>query len=342
MNRKRIVPALMALVALSLTPLAVGSPALAGPPTWHLSKVIGPSSDGEMSGVFCVSATRCFATSQGGEIYSTSNGWSNVHKIQAQGTHVADTMAAVTCVTPTTCVAVGGWGTNTTGYGIVTRTSNGGSSWVPEHPSTTWPLYAVSCPSTSLCYAAGARNGHEAYWMKSTDGGVTWAAHVGISSAIGVLSGISCNGVSFCSVVSSVTPSATTLNGGTTWSLGVVATHVRYLFGISCVLSSDCVAVGATTSGKGVALRSTDGGLHWTQMSVPSSVSTLYGVTCLSATECFAVGRTGSTDQNGKGVVLTSTNGVSWSPAPLPVGSSALLAIACRTASGCTAVGGTP
>ena len=73
-------------------------------------------------------------------------------------------------------------------------------------------------------------------------------------------------------------------------------------------------------------------------MVVPTSVKLLYGVTCLSTTNCFAVGRTGTSDYNGHGVVLHTTNGSTWTPMSLPGGSTALLAITCSPTR-CTAVG---
>jgi hypothetical protein len=341
MHRTRLLVAAVATLTSFLTPLIWEGTAVASPPAWHLTKVFGPSSVGEMTGVDCVSATHCISTNYAGYIYSTTNGWSTTHRVRGMGSHAADTMAGVSCFTATSCVAVGGWGTSTTGYGVVTRSTNGGTTWVPEHTATTtWPLWAVSCPTSTVCFAAGDRNGHEAYWMKSTNGGSIWSAHVGIDPSIGVLDGISCDGASFCAVVGSIATSANTANGGTSWSDGTVPSNVRYLFGISCQLSSDCEAVGAATNGHGIALRSTDGGLHWTQMSIPASVRTLYGVTCVSSIDCFAVGRTGTTDTNGHGVALKSTNGTSWAAMTLPTGSSALLSIACVSASRCTAVGG--
>jgi hypothetical protein len=338
MRRTRSLVALVAATSLA-TPFLWTSVASAGPLAWHLTKVIGPGSIGALTGVDCANATHCVATNDGGYIYSTSNDWTTFHRVEGRGTHVADNMNAVACVSASTCVAVGGWGTSTTGYGIVERTTNGGATWVPEHLTTTWPLWSISCPSSSVCVAAGDRNGHTAYWMKSTNGGVTWVAHVGISPSIGVLDGIACDSATFCAVTGSVAPTANTLNGGTSWSIGSVPSHVRYLFGISCQLSRVCEAAGATTTGHGVALRSTDGGLSWASMTLPAGVTRLYGVTCVSSSDCFAVGRSGTTDTNGHGVVLKSTNGTSFTSMSLAAGSSALLAISCVSSSRCTAGG---
>jgi hypothetical protein len=332
--------AALAAAAISIsTPLIWNGVAAAGPPTWHLTKVIGPSSVGEMTGVRCVSTTHCVATNFGGYIYATGNSWTSFHRVLGFSTHNADDMNGVDCLSATTCVAVGGWGTSTNAYGIIDRTTNGGASWVAEHTSTTWPLWSVSCPTSTVCYAAGDRDGHTAYWLKSTNAGVTWVAHVGIDPSIGVLDGISCNDATFCAVTGSIATAANTLSGGSRWTDAIIPSNVRYLTGISCQLSTDCEAVGSSFSGKGIALHSNDGGLKWTQMTTPSSVSKLYAVTCLTSNDCFAVGRTGTTDEDGHGVVLNSTNATSFSSMTLPAGSSALLGISCVSLTHCTAVG---
>src|SRR5579863_3448058 len=260
MHRRRLLLAVVLAAASLAVPATWGGAASAGRSSWHLARVIGPDDAGEMTGVDCVSASHCIATKFGGYIFSTSNAWSTFHRVQGKGTHVADNMNAVGCLTSTTCVAFGGWWPNSTDYGLLFRTSDGGATWVPEHPSTTstrWSVWSVSCPSSTVCYAAGDRNGHTAYWMKSTNSGVTWDTHVGIDPSIGVLDGISCDSSSFCVVVGST--SAVTHTGGAKWTDGTVPSSVRYLYGISCQLSIDCEAVGSTTSGSVVALRSTDG-----------------------------------------------------------------------------------
>jgi hypothetical protein len=339
MHRMRTAVIILATLAATTSPLLWSGVASAGPPSWHLTKVIGPSAIGEMTGVSCKSTTHCVATNYGGYIYSTTNGWATYHRVRGFGTHPANNMNAVTCISTTTCIAVGGWGTSTTGYGIIDRTTNAGATWVSEHPGTTWPLWAVTCPTATVCYAVGDRNGHTAYWMKSTNAGVTWTAHVGIDPSIGVLDSVSCNSAIFCAVTGSIATSANTSNGGVNWSDGTLASNVRYLFGISCQLSSECEAVGSTFKGAGLALRSTDGGLGWTQMTVPGGVSNVASVDCVTSNYCYAVGRTGTTNQNGHGVALVSFDDATFTTMALPAGSSALLSVSCLTTNHCTAVG---
>jgi hypothetical protein len=75
-------------------------------------------------------------------------------------------------------------------------------------------------------------------------------------------------------------------------------------------------------------------------MAVPPVARTMYGVTCLTPVECYAVGRTGSTDANGHGLVLRTTNGHDWTVSLNSTHSSVLRSIACLSPAWCTAVGG--
>lgn len=84
---------------------------------------------------------------------------------------------------------------------------------------------------------------------------------------------------------------------------------------------------------------SPNGGLTWAAMTVPVGSRTLYAVSCLDPAHCFAVGTTGTTDTNGHGVVLRTTNGSTRSTMSVAASVTALKAITCRTVSWCSAVG---
>jgi photosystem II stability/assembly factor-like uncharacterized protein len=72
-------------------------------------------------------------------------------------------IGALSCPTPTTCIALGRAGT-------IARTTDGGKSWgVARIPGAT-PLVGVACPSASVCYAAGRLR----RLVRSDDGGKTW------------------------------------------------------------------------------------------------------------------------------------------------------------------------
>lgn len=72
-------------------------------------------------------------------------------------------MSALSCSTPTICVASGT-------AGRIARTTDGGKIWRVRHIPTPSPLIAMTCPSATVCYAAG----YLLRLMRSGDGGTTW------------------------------------------------------------------------------------------------------------------------------------------------------------------------
>jgi hypothetical protein len=332
------------VVLLSVTAAAATSSSIV--PSWHLTKVLHLPS-WTMSGVACTSTSHCVGTMLNGKIIETSTSWhTDVLRQGHASAHAADVMSAVTCPSSTRCEAVGGWGTATTGYGIIDGSINGGQSWGAQHPAVAtgpWPVYAISCTSTSSCIAAGVKGGHTSYWTRTTTSGASWTDHIGgIAPSVGGLGAISCVVGGFCAVLGTIHTSASTGDSGASWKVGTVPADVRYFWGLSCFHQDIevCVAVGMSTTNEGLALRSTDGGLFWTAMSVPPIARTLYGVTCLSPVECYAVGRTGSTDTNGHALVLRTTDGHTWTVSLNSAHGSVLQGIACLSASWCTVVGG--
>ncbi len=79
---------------------------------------------------------------------------------------------------------------------------------------------------------------------------------------------------------------------------------------VSCPTAQLCVAVGATTSGTGLVLRSTDGARHWATEPVPYGTGLLNGVACPTPTRCEAVvySAAGLGDQ----ILGSSNGGISW------------------------------
>src|SRR5262249_36283035 len=78
-------------------------------------------------------------------------------------------------------------------------------------PGNNKPLTQISCPSSSVCYAAGDRGNV----MKSTDGGQSWSW---LASTDGnPIYGLACPTPSVCSATDIYAPAVQTTNGGGTW-----------------------------------------------------------------------------------------------------------------------------
>jgi hypothetical protein len=121
------------------------------------------------------------------------------------------------------------------------------------------------------------------------------------------------------------------------------------LFGVSCVSSKDCVAVGNDQdaySNRGGPLVETWNGKAWKAVTVKlpahGTAGELFGVACKSTKECVAVGLYLNTSDAGFGLAET-WNGKSWaaSTLPSPKGSVGveLNGVSCATAKSCVAVG---
>jgi hypothetical protein len=185
-------------------------------------------------------------------------------------------------------------------------------------------LTGVSCPSTTDCMAVGwseAENQSSVYYTL----GEVW------------------NGTSWTIIH---TPSPSNLGGG------------AQLNAVSCVSSTDCMAVGETQifqakTGRTVPhpLAEAWNGTKWALVATPSlgkSGAMLNGVSCTAGTgggpaQCMAVGSEGGPDNPTQFTLAESWNGTAWkfvsTPAPLTPGGTALNALSCTSAAECMAVG---
>jgi hypothetical protein len=224
-------------------------------------------------------------------------------------------LSGVTCVSATSCVAVGVLGSEADAL-IETLTAG---AWVatavapPDGDPRIW-LSSVSCSSASSCVAVGAY----------------WGSNPGFSR-----------------------PLAATLSGKG-WhvrklavppgSLNTVAFTVPMLQSVSCVSSSACVAVGfyPRSFDDSAPLVEALTGTRWraTTASVPVGAdwTLLWGLSCVSTGSCTAVG-----EDNGLPLAEVLSGGV-WTAVPVitPAGDTgaSLQAVTCTAAGLCTAAGG--
>jgi hypothetical protein len=168
----------------------------------------------------------------------------------------------------------------------------------PAQPAPDHWLYGVSCTSTSACMAVGA---------------------VGSSS----------NGDAFAALAERW--------NGSSWSIQSIPSPAgavdTWLYGLSCVSSTSCTAVGTTDGGP---VAEHWDGSSWSIQSTPDG-GHLVDVSCTSATACTAVGSYGTA------TLAERWDGSSWSiqSTPNPAGEqySELIGVSCSSATACTAVG---
>jgi photosystem II stability/assembly factor-like uncharacterized protein len=103
---------------------------------------------------------------------------------------------------------------------------------------------------------------------------------------------------------------------------------------VTCITSTNCVAVGGDKSLAGVVATSSDGGSSWNQSTVASGEPELNAVTCQSSSACVAVGQ---------GAAVTSNDGgATWTTHAIPTPNTTLLGVSCPNASACVSVGVSP
>jgi len=180
------------------------------------------------------------------------------------------------------------------------------------------PLYAISCPATSTCFAAG----YDSPILSTTNGGSTWSQQ---TQGFGI-TGISCATVSTCVGVDLFGFVMATADGHNWIERNINGGH--FLSGVSCFSATVCFVVGYA----GSIFRTGDGGSTWTAQTSGTSAN-LFGISCPGTTTCYAVG-------DGPSFLKTADGGTSWSDFHPNLSTSiGLYAISCATTSACMAVG---
>ena len=265
-------------------------------------------------------------------------------------------VAGVTCPSASECMVSGGVAEDGQ-PGAVAETTNGGANWTAVFtlPYAVSSLFAVSCPSPSVCTAVGGSTGPgessgdfgpgegPGVVLKSTDGGTGWTPQT-LPTGTGPLSAVSCASTSVCEALGSDPYVGApfivgTTDGGANWQSQTAPSGNQTLTQLSCPSTSDCTGIGETTGGP-VIFGTTDGGAKWTNQTVPSGLSNLTSIACPSVTVCTAVGWTNASAPTPNAAIVATTNGgATWTTETAPSGVSNLASIACPTVSACMAIG---
>lgn len=326
------------------------------------------------AGVSCATADFCaavgFAEHGGGPTVPFIESW-NGHTWSLRAVPVpADAaygeLRAVSCVSPSACLAVGTYG-NASGTSLPISEHWNGVAWTllstaAPAGATGSELLGVSCASATDCDAVGgttdsagnqgalAEHWNGTGWTLSTVPTPTGGSSAG-------LNGISCAAAQACIAVGSYVTSAQTRSvlaetwDGTRWRAQDApnpAGQGLTLASVSCVAADSCTAVGGyyDTAGAGVSLAEAWNGKAWSIQSSasPAGVSelALNGVSCTSADACTAVGYYETNDFVPTIAFAEAWNGSTWAlqNTPIPAGgnTSLLNAVSCIPSS-CTAAG---
>lgn len=306
-----------------------------------------PRGAGELNGVFCTSATDCWAVgyrvgASGARLnqvlHWTGKKWFSVSVPEPAGTGKDDfnELDAVRCTSASNCWAVGD-SEKGNGAKLDQILHWTGKKWFAVSAPTPAgtlrgdvnELFDVACTSASSCWAGGDYG---------TDDSTTFGEIVKNQA-------LRWNGKTW-SVVPTPNPA------------GAKKNHGQAISSIRCASPDDCWAAGAYGV-LGNKLMILDEMLHWTgkawtQVVVPSpagktkgSFSEIFGLSCTSARNCLAVGTAEKFGPMGKAVnVVLVWDGTKWrlTHVPNPDGTApgslnSLGSVTCAAASDCWAVG---
>jgi hypothetical protein len=266
-------------------------------------------------------------------------------------------LADVSCVTTSFCVAVG-----------VAPFAGGNSPLIEQWNGTSWSvvlvnastttntlLTGVSCLSVSWCMAGGVgpsgpitEQWNGSSWTMTSlplPTGATAATPLGVSCGAPT----SCMLVGVMTVSSSSQPLAEFWNGSgwTSTTVPLVSGSTGYFTAISCAGLTFCAAVGANAQGGNqINLAETWSGSAWNPFATPSpatSNNALYGLSCFSATSCVAVGSAPNSGATATVSQALTYDGQSWHlvapPNPAGANPTILSGISCLTDWACMASG---
>jgi hypothetical protein len=354
----------------------------AAAPGWSITPSPNPTGAPKsyLDGVSCTGPTsiHCFAvgsyvTTQGvvRTLIERWNGtsWTVVASPNRTGA-LASALVGVSCVSATSCFAVGNSQATPTAPALTLIERWNGTAWkIVPSPNKTGAtgnfLHGVSCVGANQCFAVGD------YASASTAGstlierwnGTAWAITPSPNkpgalsntldgvSCFAVVSGMRCFAVGNWSndVTGSPFYTLTERWNGTGWvivaSPNVSGQYKTALNAVSCRSTSFCMAVGVWQHAPGASVSERWNGTAWAIVPVSNpagwTFSQLNSVSCASATSCVAVG-SWSSGTNARRTLITQWNGTAWAvvASPNPSGSqgSSLAGISCVVAK-CTAAG---
>jgi hypothetical protein len=288
--------------------------------SWRTLATPNPSAEvSELLAVSCPAVGHCVAV---GYYDSAGSPQNLAEELTGSGWHVlatsqSGTLTGISCLTTSDCVATGSvFGAK--GQRLALAEGWNGSTWsmlpAVSPGATISQLSGVSCPTSSICRAAGSFNSDltsPLHPLTEVRNGSTWTVQSNPGGSR-QLASISCLPSDRCMAVGSNlatrgphVPSGTAgmVLNGSAWKVTRTASPSgglrAHLGGVSCSLGMHCMAVGGyvTASGRVIAITETWNTSRWRLRAIttPSpAFGELYGVSCPNMKRCIAVGATGA------------------------------------------------
>ena len=264
-------------------------------------------------------------------------------------------ITGVSCPSTTLCMAVGGYDT-TSGAPVPLEQLWSGGQWSTADAGLTTAqvtLLEVSCPTTDFCAAVGAQSGGNGFGAEKWNG-KRWTPMdtTALTSILALnIYSISCSSATFCVAVGGQGVSPTDFNdlaylewNGNQW-LSMPGGYQdglggnEFLYGVSCVSSSFCVAVGDDEPA-GTYYHLEWNGSAWSPMPPPPDQTLVSEVSCTSASFCMSLGDVAG----GTAPETEMWDGITWSNVPVATGTgdSNEYVLSCSSSTRCVAVAGYP
>jgi hypothetical protein len=282
----------------------------------------------DLSGVSCTSASSCVAmggyANGSGNVFTFAESWdghawtmlTTVNPSTASG-FPTQSLGGVSCTSPTSCTAVGSYTINVNTDQTLVETWNGHTwSVVPSADTSSTNnnfLDGVSCSTPTSCMAVGFVEQAPDQTLAERWNGTTWSivpTPNASTTSTNDLNAVTCTNPSFCMAVGlndtgSSPASLIEMWNGTAWSIVSGASTIvpnsdeNFLYGVSCIDPSSCVATGHwsnTGDVKDSTLIESWDGTAWSIVPSPNASPTLQddlnGASCGGGSQCFTVGGT--------------------------------------------------
>jgi hypothetical protein len=338
---------------------------------WTVVKSPNPTTEGAgLLGVSCRSGI-CLAVGTNktapGSVATLAEEWTGsswaIRSTPALSGFPGDSLNAVSCISATSCAAVG-QETSLLETEPVAESLSGTSlvrrAVTSPRVTTSTSFSNLSCLSATDCVAVGAYTLFQPSFQSTNTlaarwNGKSWTTMATPSPGLADnhLFTVSCASPSFCEAVGYYVTSAnavlTLAEGwnGTKWSLQSTpnaGTANDVLSDVSCKSATFCSAVGSYESGSTYfTLAENWNGTKWSILPTPAvgTISQLFGVSCTASTQCTAVGWDATGSAAEKSLVMR-WNGSKWTVQTSPnegTQNNVLLGVTCTGASACIAVG---
>lgn len=254
----------------------------------------------------CPSASMCVADSAKGQAQRVEVTTDGGRRWVVQHLPASFQVDSASCPTSLACMLVGTRGSQSA-YARAVTTTDGGTHWhlVGRLPPAYGEQSDVTCPSTTVCYAASTL-GTPSYVDVTDDFGVSWRL-TALRSSRDLLGQLSCSGVDSCAVDTAASTSqgfvdlsaAWLTDEGTKLRKGSKLRFEGLATGFACSTSAVCELSGQFATNippVPFVVQTLNGGATWHRQLLPGGLLTLFDVWCSSAVSCVAAGDIGYAD----------------------------------------------